>query len=72
MSYGISSVYNVTHDDVNYIPLPLYHSNGGILGVGTCLFKGATIVIRKKFSASRFFDDCINNGATVRFYVVTI
>lgn len=36
------------------------------MGVGQCLIHGLTVVIRKKFSASRFWDDCVKYRCTVR------
>lgn len=39
---------------------------GNIMGVGQCLINGLTVVIRKKFSASRFWDDCAKYRCTVR------
>ena len=41
-------------------------SAGNIIGVGQCLIYGLTVVLRKKFSASRFWDDCIKYNCTVR------
>ncbi|KAM9082444.1 long-chain fatty acid transport protein 4 isoform 2-T3 [Megaptera novaeangliae] len=52
-------------DDIIYDCLPLYHSAGNIVGIGQCLLHGMTVVIRKKFSASRFWDDCIKYNCTV-------
>lgn len=40
--------------------------SGNIVGVGQCLLHGLTVVIRKKFSASRFWDDCVKYNCTVR------
>ena len=60
--YMASSVHNffkMNHNDIVYCTLPLYHTAGGILGTGQMLIMGCTIVIRPKFSASRFWDDCI-------------
>ena len=48
-----------------YCTLPLYHSGGGALGVGACLLQGVTLVLRKKFSASKFWEDCIEHNVTV-------
>lgn len=39
---------------------------GNIVGVGQCLLHGLTVVIRRKFSASRFWDDCVKYNCTVR------
>uniref|UniRef100_A0A3B3ZPY2 long-chain-fatty-acid--CoA ligase n=1 Tax=Periophthalmus magnuspinnatus TaxID=409849 RepID=A0A3B3ZPY2_9GOBI len=38
------------------------HSN--IVGVGQCLINGLTVVVKRKFSASRFWDDCIKYNCT--------
>jgi len=52
-----------------YIPLPLYHGTGGICGVGIALTTGASIILRKRFSASKYWDDCADHGATVIVYI---
>ncbi|XP_074386353.1 long-chain fatty acid transport protein 1 isoform X4 [Zonotrichia albicollis] len=57
--------FRMRPDDVIYTCLPLYHSAGNIIGVGQCLLHGLTVVIRRKFSASRFWDDCVKYRCTV-------
>lgn len=52
-------------NDIIYNTLPLYHTAGGILGTGQALIMGCTVVMRKKFSASRFWDDCVRYNCTV-------
>lgn len=47
-------------------PSPSLPSVGNIMGVGQCLIYGLTVVLRKKFSASRFWDDCVKYNCTVR------
>ena len=66
MAKGVIGYFKITHKDVNYCTLPLYHTAGGILGVGSCILAGATLAIRRKFSASRFWDECVEYRATVR------
>uniref|UniRef100_M3ZH47 Very long-chain fatty acid transport protein n=1 Tax=Xiphophorus maculatus TaxID=8083 RepID=M3ZH47_XIPMA len=61
--------FRMTPDDVLYDCLPLYHSAGNIVGVGQCLIHGMTVVIRKKFSASRFWDDCVKYNCTIVQYI---
>lgn len=61
--------YSMRESDVLYDCLPLYHSAGNIMGVGQCLIYGLTVVLRKKFSASRFWDDCVKHNCTVVQYI---
>lgn len=41
---------------------------GNIIGVGQCLIHGLTVVVKKKFSASRFWEDCMKYNCTVSTY----
>ncbi|XP_017911366.1 PREDICTED: long-chain fatty acid transport protein 4 isoform X2 [Capra hircus] len=61
--------FRMRPDDIVYDCLPLYHSAGNIVGMGQCLIHGMTVVIRKKFSASRFWDDCIKYNCTIVQYI---
>ncbi|KAJ8373186.1 hypothetical protein AAFF_G00270190 [Aldrovandia affinis] len=61
--------FRMRHDDIIYDCLPLYHSAGNIMGVGQCLINGLTVVVKKKFSASRFWEDCIKHQCTVVQYI---
>ena len=71
MQRGITVCAEVRPDDVVYCTLPLYHTNGGVLATGQMIYTGSTLVIRKKFSASNFWPDCIKYKCTVsRFSVV--
>ncbi|XP_010777933.1 long-chain fatty acid transport protein 1 [Notothenia coriiceps] len=67
-AFGFHS-FGLRHDDVLYNCLPLYHSAGTIMGVGQCLLFGLTVVIRRKFSASRFWEDCVKHNCTVIQYI---
>ncbi|XP_006131932.1 long-chain fatty acid transport protein 6 isoform X2 [Pelodiscus sinensis] len=57
--------FGATANDIIYITLPLYHSSASLLGIGGCIVLGATIVLRKKFSASQFWSDCKKYNVTV-------
>ncbi|XP_061761064.1 long-chain fatty acid transport protein 1a isoform X1 [Nerophis ophidion] len=61
--------FGMCPEDIVYDCLPLYHSAGNIMGVGQCLMHGLTVVVKKKFSASRFWDDCIKYNCTVIQYI---
>lgn len=54
--------------DVIYTVLPLFHSAAGVIGVGF-LLNGCTMVLRKKFSAGRFFEDCAKHKVTIVQYI---
>ncbi|GFY37647.1 long-chain fatty acid transport protein 1 [Trichonephila inaurata madagascariensis] len=66
---GIHYMNKIEKDDVLYTALPLYHTAGGILSLSQTLLFGNTCGIRSKFSASKFWDDCIKYEATVAQYI---
>ncbi|XP_075581610.1 long-chain fatty acid transport protein 2-like [Pelecanus crispus] len=69
MVANLSRLCGLRPDDVIYTTLPLYHSAGLLIGVGGCFEVGATCVLRAKFSASQFWDDCRRYNITVIQYV---
>jgi len=54
---------------VLYDPLPLYHSAGGIVGIGLMMVFGSTVVIRKKFSVRNFWKDCCKYNCNAAQYI---
>ncbi|HVZ99704.1 MAG TPA: long-chain-acyl-CoA synthetase [Caulobacterales bacterium] len=60
---------NSTSEDRVYCALPLYHSTGGLCGVGAALFNGGTLVLRRKFSVTHFWPDIVDNGCTIFVYI---
>lgn len=69
MAVGVNRMLKITLDDVLYDPLPLYHTAGGAIGIGQALLFGITVTIRRKFSASNYWTDCIQNNCTVAQYI---
>jgi len=55
--------------DVMYCALPLYHSAGGAMAVMAVLRSGATLALRRRFSASQFWPDVHHFGATSFQYI---
>ena len=49
--------------------LPLYHSTGGLVGIGPAFLNGGRLVLRRKFSASSFWNDVNASGATMFVYI---
>ncbi len=52
-------------DDVYFTCLPLFHANAIILTVTSAMNVGAQVALREKFSASRFWDEVRETGATI-------
>lgn len=69
MALGTAKTLKFRDDDVIYTSLPLYHTAGGLLGVGQALLNGNTVVLRSKFSVSNFWTDCIKHNCTVAQYI---
>jgi crotonobetaine/carnitine-CoA ligase len=57
--------YRYSADDVLYTPYPLFHGDAPLLTVMPALVTRCTAAIGAKFSASRFWDEIREYGATV-------
>uniref|UniRef100_G3PQD6 long-chain-fatty-acid--CoA ligase n=1 Tax=Gasterosteus aculeatus aculeatus TaxID=481459 RepID=G3PQD6_GASAC len=66
---AVLSANGVTSNDVIYLNLPLYHTAGFIIGFIGAIETGSTIVLKRKFSASQFWDDCRTYSVTVVQYI---
>jgi fatty-acyl-CoA synthase len=66
---AFSGATGATPEDRLYCVLPLYHSTGGLCAVGAALLSGATLVLRRKFSASHFWDDVADHDCTIFAYI---
>jgi len=61
--------FGLTGDDVCYLSMPLFHSNAVMAGWAPAVAAGASIVLRRRFSASAFIDDARRFNATYANYV---
>ncbi len=68
---GLTWRVNLTAEDTSYLSMPLFHSNAVIAGWAPSLAVGATMALKRKFSASSFISDCRDVGATFANYVGT-
>uniref|UniRef100_A0A665VAD2 long-chain-fatty-acid--CoA ligase n=2 Tax=Echeneis naucrates TaxID=173247 RepID=A0A665VAD2_ECHNA len=59
----------VSSSDVIYLNLPLYHTAGFFIGFIGSIETGSTIILKRKFSASQFWDDCRKYNVTVIQYI---
>ena len=58
-----------TTDDRLYICLPLYHGTGLMIGAGASFASGASMFIRRRFSASAFLNEVREHRCTCFIYV---
>ncbi|KAM6902341.1 long-chain fatty acid transport protein 6 [Xenentodon cancila] len=68
-SMALFDLCGATSDDIFYTTLPLYHMSASLLAIGGCVHLGATCVLKKKFSASQFWKDCLKHDVTVVQYI---
>lgn len=64
-----ASMAELTPRDTVFCSLPLYHSTGMLVCVGGALIGGARLALVERFSATAFWPEVRNVGATVVFYV---
>jgi fatty-acyl-CoA synthase/citronellyl-CoA synthetase len=67
-AFGLSA-FRIRKNDVFYVCLPLYHNNALTVSWSSIVGAGATMVLARKFSASRFWDDCRHYGVTSFCYI---
>lgn len=63
---GVGEQLGITEDDVLFTTLPLFHTNA-LNAVVQALVAGATIVVERRFSASRFWEQARAADATVTY-----
>ncbi|MBW3661694.1 MAG: AMP-binding protein [Actinobacteria bacterium] len=68
-SIAAAKMVELGPDDVTYCAMPLFHSNALLTAWGPSLAVGATLALRRRFSASGFMADVRRFGATYANYV---
>jgi citronellyl-CoA synthetase len=66
--FGVTTL-RLNENDTIYIPLPLYHGLGLMVGWGAAMWRGASVALRKRFSASEYWKDIKNYNATCTLYI---
>jgi fatty-acyl-CoA synthase len=66
---AMSTLCGYGRDDVIYCVLPLYHGAGGMVVVSSALAQGMTMVLRRRFSASAFWDEVREHRVTGCQYI---
>jgi fatty-acyl-CoA synthase len=66
---AFSSIMGAGESDRMYDCLPLYHTTGGVLAIGSTLMVGGSVFIRERFSARQFWDDVVDRHCTLFQYI---
>ena len=61
--------HQLTAESVCYVAMPMFHSNALYAGWSPAVYVGATIALRRRFSASAFLDDVRRYRVTYFNYV---
>ena len=71
MSAGLShrAGLKCTEEDRMYLCLPLYHGTGLLIGAGAAFSSGASMFIRRKFSASNFLSEVREHNTNLLIYI---
>lgn len=68
-SYWFAGLLDTSENDRMYDCLPMYHSVGGVVAIGSALVSGGSVVIRRKFSARTFWGDVVQTECTLFQYI---
>jgi fatty-acyl-CoA synthase len=68
-SHWFAGMMDTKSNDRMYNCLPMYHSVGGVVAIGSVLVNGGSVVLREKFSVKHFWDDVISSGCTLFQYI---
>ena len=68
-SYWFAGLMDTQPTDRMFNCLPMYHSVGGIVAIGSVLVNGGSVAIRPRFSASRFWDEIAEWDCTLFQYI---
>jgi fatty-acyl-CoA synthase len=66
---GFAGSTDAKASDRIYVALPLYHATGGLCAMGAALLNGGSVVLRRRFSASHFWEEVTAEGCTMFVYI---
>ena len=61
----VADAIELREDDRQFVVLPLFHGNAQYYSTMSALLCGASVALMDRFSASRYFDKCVEYGCTV-------
>jgi citronellyl-CoA synthetase len=68
-AYAFSELLDLQPNDTVYVPLPFYHNHALGVSWASAMYRGSAIAMRRKFSASRFWNDTRKFHATKFGYI---
>jgi fatty-acyl-CoA synthase len=68
-SCWFAGLLDLSPADRLYDCLPMYHSVGGVVATGALVVRGGSVVIARKFSAGRFWDEVVRWECTLFQYI---
>src|SRR5207248_1423129 len=68
-SHWFAGLMDVQPSDRMYDCLPMYHSVGGVVAPGAALVRGASVLVRDRFSARDFWRDVVHWDCTLVQYI---
>lgn len=68
-SHWFAGMMGTRPSDRMYNCLPMYHSVGGVVATGATLVGGGSVVLRRRFSAGRFWDEIAEWDCTLFQYI---
>ena len=66
---GFAGATGSKPSDRIYVALPLYHATGGLCALGAALLNGGSVFLKRKFSASHFWQEVVQEGCTMFVYI---
>jgi fatty-acyl-CoA synthase len=66
---GFAGSTDARESDRIYVALPLYHATGGLCAIGAALLNGGSLVLKRRFSASHFWQEIVAERCTMFVYI---
>jgi fatty-acyl-CoA synthase len=66
---GFAGSTSAKASDRIYVALPLYHATGGLCALGAAFLNGGSVFLRRRFSASHFWAEAVDEGCTMFVYI---
>ena len=66
---GFAGSTGAKASDRIYVALPLYHATGGLCALGAALLNGGSVFLRRRFSATHFWGEAIDEQCTMFVYI---